>query len=346
MKCLVTKLQSVVSDNSLKKMDEIRIQVNSTGGGSLKILRRQSVEGELLISTPDGSEKVSLTNGSWKSSVSIPIPSNYEQETTIYVASGAYELSVIHKNAICGISSSDGQIFFIEPEDVSRCVNLVKYNIPNISEEFDIALLSGLNGAEEISFKGVNYVGNISELKVFPRRSLTIVNTSLVGDVAILSKMTTLQSINIEQNLGLEGDILTAISSMNDLYSVYAWKNNNLRGDLEKIKGLTKVTKLDLSKSGNITGDIKHLGRMSQLTYLAIVDTNCYGTIEEMVQSFVQNGRTSGSINMPSANYISKVTFNGIALRTWLANNLPGIAHAAVTWQGETITITKMPDIV
>lgn len=87
----------------------------------------------------------------------------------------------------------------------------------------------------------------------------------------------------------------------------FANTSYTLSGNIESLSELLKLEQITLHKS-NCTGDItKAFGKCTNLKTLNIADTDCYGSLNEFVNTQIQYGRTTGTIKIDYPSVIYKI---------------------------------------
>lgn len=344
MKCLVTNLQGVVSDDSLMKIGEMRLRIKTDKLTSAITIVRYYVEGvpPFVIKTLDGSAKMS-TNANGTDLVSeIDFTQNMSKNAAVYFAPGEYEVSIVSKSGIGALICHAASGLGIDAQQVARMPYLKALTWINPSYEFDISHLREMPMMETFSCQGEKVIGNLYGLTKVKniKTELSLNATMVADDVARLSKVNVGKKITLQNSLGLYGDIMSAVSHNTELEYLSLTRSTNLSGNLSSIRGLKKLNTLNINIA-NIEGNVADLGYLASLTTFAGADNpHLSGTLESMVTTFRANGRASGTIALPMATYMKNVTFNGMLLREYSNANLGGKNDIVVTWTSDTITLS------
>lgn len=344
MDCLVTTLQGVVNDDSLMKIGEMRIRVNSdklTDGVEFVRYYSEGVQ-PFVIRTKDGSAKLT-TNSNGANLVSeIEFTQELFKNQTIYFAPGQYDVSIINKSGIGVISSYNASGLGIDSSCISRMPKIRFFAWANPSAVFDVSNLRDFPDIESIYLEGDKIIGNLYGLKKVKniKIELSLIKTMINDDVTRLFDCNIGKKIVLENNLGLTGDVMSAISHNAELEYLSFIRSTNLVGNVSSIRGLNKLQSLYINIT-NIACDIEELGTFISLTTFAgASNPNVYGTIESMVAKFRSYGRTSGNLTLDYGIGLSKVTYNGQSMVDYCKNNLGSKESPVVSWTANTITIS------
>lgn len=92
--------------------------------------------------------------------------------------------------------------------------------------------------------------------------------------------------------------------------------SSSLPFNIEILKDATSLVTFMSSYSPNCYGDIASLGDCILLETLRLTGTSCSGNVEELAQKQVDNGRTSGTLQIFAAN--SNIKYNGSSIATYI----------------------------
>lgn len=334
MKTLVTKLQGVVNDTTLKKVGEMRIAINAQGGEYISLAKVTG--GELIVSTLDGQPHISLSaNGTLMPSVEIP---NSTAATKLYLGKGAYTLRLINKNNMQNIGILTGDVMTFNQEEWLYMPNLQIFDVRYLGGAFDVTDIKNWSNLLTLVMQGSSFSGDISVFNGLNLQRVELLQTNLRGDVSALRGTTRMEAITLSSNTYLTGDILSAISRNNSL-RLLSISNQSTTGDLQSVQNLSALTDLIL-QTKNITGDITVLGKLPSLAKLNLAYTSVVGSIESLVATFVSNGRQSGTIDMRDVTFWKNVTYQNMPMSQWVNTNIGGSLKATLTWNGSQISLT------
>jgi hypothetical protein len=335
MRCLVTKLEGVVNDLSLKRMGEIRIEINANGGESFKITRPANTLGDLYVATLDGEARISDTNGGTLVSEIIVPNLTGGANKTIYLSSGQYTLRLLHKDNLGEIQSSNASFMTLHGEEWSSLASLFSMSLSVGIGGFDISYLRNYPNLNTFEVAGQNCVGALSDLLPFKKlQKLQLNKTAITGDIAVLNDFGATNAVRIISCKGITGDAMSALSNKLTLQTV-SFEGTPVQGNLASIKDLTALKTLHINGT-NIVGDLSNLGKMLNLTSFQ-PSNNMTGTIESMVAAFRSNGKKEGVFTLSYAAGITGATFEGLSINNWLKAN-GGKSSLKLTWTETTIT--------
>ena len=335
MRCLVTKLEGVVNDLSLKRMGEIRIEINANGGESFSITRPTNTLGDLYVATLDGEARLSESNGgTLVSEIIVPNVAGGSLKT-IYVSGGTYTLRLLHKDNLGEISSSNASFMTLHGEEWSNLASLNSISLSVGIGGFDISYLRNYPKLNTFALAGQNCVGALSGL--LPLKKLQILqlnNTAITGDIAVFNDFDVTHVVRIISCKGITGDAMSALSNKLTMQEV-SFESTPVQGNLASIKDLTALKTLHINGT-DIVGDLSYLGKMLNLTNFQ-PSNYMTGTVESMVAAFRSNGKKDGTFTMKYAAGITGATFEGLSISNWLKAN-GGKSSLKLTWTETTIT--------
>ena len=259
--CLVTKLKTVVNDDSLEKLGYAKVSA--------------------VI--PEG-----LSNDHSFVQVGFSKPSN------VIVEKGSVKNANVPSNN--GIYNSNTVAFNAEPGEFVIFID--KYNIQSIGP---------LLGNTENTL-------NIKDLEYSKLNAIRLIR-GLYGDIAYLKN----------------SDLVTvSLGCITDDSALY--------GDVSIFGRMARLEYLHLDRRTAIYGDIASLGSCTHLEFFQGGGSKIKGSLESLVISQRNNGRTSGSINMPWAGACKGLTFNGTSIINKETNTLSWTA-STITFNDVTINI-------
>lgn len=226
-KCLVTKLNSIVDNNAILKLGEMRFKVTSTANptaASQLVTFNFNKTCEVKII---GDGYITDSNLSANKGKSIVILAN--TSTDVYFSNGNYEVSIADKYSTVVFKGFSTNVS-IDIEDFKYSNNLG--TLLSLSKE---------------SFGDVSCLKKLVSLKVLNLSSYTA-----TGKLSDLSGLTALTELSIS-NSKIEGD-LSAISNLTSLKILYL--PANVSGNLSSLANMTALTDLQIS---NAIGDLSQL---------------------------------------------------------------------------------------
>ena len=235
-KCLVTKLNVIVNNDSLLKLGELRIKIDkvqspSKSNRSLTIAVNSSTNIRIIGEGYFTDENLSANKG--KSLILNPESLNY-----IYVSNNDVTVSVENKYNLTKIWCNAAQ----NPDASGTGHNNIHLNIDDL--KFSTAL-------NTLNLSNTSIEGDIAAVKNLTRLSyLNLSNTSIEGDIAVVKNSTALNTLNLS-NTSIEGDIAVVKNLVN--LTILFSRGNNTTGDISTISSLTKLNQCQLS---SVTGDI------------------------------------------------------------------------------------------
>ena len=191
-KCLITKLNGIINNDSILRVGELRLSFTPTGSSK-----------ELSISLE--SQKLSIIGNGYFTNASglnlgKTLDSSVGGTTTFYVSDGEFELSIPNKYKLCGLK-------------VKNC---------SISDLAELKYSPLFVYFETVNFKVSGDIANLSELKNLT--NLGLLNTQVSGDIASLAGMTKLSYVSLA-NTQVSGDV-ASLSGLKNLTILFAGKNN------------------------------------------------------------------------------------------------------------------------
>lgn len=258
-KCLITRLNGVVDNNSLKKKNEFRIGVekitspnSNTQGFSVQFSKETT-----LSIIGDGyftDENLSANKGK---SLIVPAQDGYNV-TTIYLSNGTYEVSIPDKFALTRLYShpkydgiSDKSHCSLDIDELKYVNNMLGLSLSNIKATGDISSLSNKVKMDTLRLNNVDVYGNIDSLSnLTEMRKLQSYYTKISGNISSISKLKLLSEAYFQLE-NIVGDI-SALSSMSNLTLINMF---NISGDISSLNSLNALRQIQLNK-GSLTGDL------------------------------------------------------------------------------------------
>ena len=313
-KCLVTKLNGVVSNKDLTPLGCAALTVYHSDNTLKLECEGNNVEyftanGETIFST----DKSNFVN---RISANQPVFVKADKPTLVFI-SNKYELTKVDI-----FDSADNAQLDIDFSDFKYCKKVEKFNITNFKTLIgDISSLSSFASLKTLQLNGTSVSGDISALSSLASLQELVLNgTSVSGDISALSSLASLHSIDFN-GTNISGDI-SALSSLTSLQNLVL-SNTSISGNISVLSSLTSLQNLNLqttSISGNISalssltslqelvlngtsvsGDISAFNNLVKLSVLKMGET-CTGYFKTLCNSLKDNGKTSGTLTFWSYN--------------------------------------------
>lgn len=229
-KCLITKLNGVVSDTSILKLGEVRLVVKKVDIPSKDI------------------NKISLVYSS-NETVSILGDGNFTNDSLVEDKGKTANLNA---NELINLFFSNVDCELSLPNKY----NLLKVSVFNPNSYFDLDSVKYSKNLNTLFFTNAkNVTGNISSLKdLHSITYLGLQNSSITGNISNLKDLIGMTNIYINDTL-ISGD-LSSLSNMSNL-KILSIKNSLISGDLSSLKNLSQLSgTLNFSDKQTITGDL------------------------------------------------------------------------------------------
>ena len=212
-KCLITKLNGSVQNDSLLRIGEFVVKVSkveSPTADSQRFCVRNTKDSQLRI-IGDGhftNETLSENKGKVMDIVA-------NTETLVYYSNGDYEIVVSEKYSLSyiGISLStnwkafEGKLSF-GIESLKYSPNITNIYLFNAQVTGDISVLGKLTGLTKADLSNTQVTGDISVLgKLTGLTGIYLTNTQVTGDISVLGKLTRLTDIPDISYTKVTGDI-------------------------------------------------------------------------------------------------------------------------------------------
>lgn len=248
-KCLVTKLNGPISDNSLLKIGEMRIKVNKTDSPTDKsqAIKIGTTEPNTLTIIGDGYFTDSTLSENEGKTVSLNIG-----EKVLYVSNGDYEISISNKYALRVLF--DGDISYTNVSSNKLIdVDFLKYsdNLLDFRTKKCIGNIASLNNKNLVNIfvQGGDVCGDVSNLKLQNANLIVLTAKNLNGTSSFAVNTTKARLINtFGSNIKV---LLSDLTNSVSLDSIIG----NVTGDVSNVKNIGTLKTL-VSYDGALTGDI------------------------------------------------------------------------------------------
>ena len=257
-KCLVTKLNGTVDNDSLMHIGEFRIKLGKVSNptkDSQLIKIGVTSDTELRIVGDGYFTDSTLTQNKGKK---ITISRNDEAPNEVYVSNGDIELAIMNKYNLFEITMPNS----IYNGDRAYDLDALKYSTQlrridtNKSKVFgNLNSLSNCTRLSSINFSDTSVTGNLS---IFADKDMGVINlnrTAVVGDISNLENSMSLSFLFVS-NSSISGDI-SVLSNKNNLRYL-SISNSALYGDISAFRNNRNIIELGLNKL-NCTGDLAAL---------------------------------------------------------------------------------------
>ena len=212
-KCLITKLNGSVQNDSLLRIGEFSIRVSnveSPTADSQRFTVRNNKDTQLRIIGDGYFTNETLSENKGKV---MDIAAN--TETLVYYSNGDYEIVVSEKYSLSSIGINLSTSWNVFKGKLSFDIESLKYS-PNITHLFlnetqvtgDIAVLGKLIGLNVLQLGNTQVTGDIAVFgKLTGLRNLDFASSKVTGDIAVFGKLTGLSDIPNVTNTKVTGDI-------------------------------------------------------------------------------------------------------------------------------------------
>lgn len=285
-KCLVTKLNGTVNNDSIVRIGEARVVFTKTDAPS------KISQGLTLVTTKDVKLEIvgdgyftdeNLTENKGKTMTA------NTGSTTLYVSNSNVELAILDKYNTKGVKVpvSNKQLGHqVDIDFFKYSSNMTSLYLNNSKSKGDLSSLENLPLLVEVNLTNTQVTGDIANLKnMSALKFLYLNNSKSKGDLSSLKSLTTLTALSLSKT-NISGNIsnLTALTNLTflDLSDTQVIGN---------ISSLNTLTALNLLKIGNkdipITGDIGSLSSLNSLSEITIQ----YGSLSGDVATLPANCR-------------------------------------------------------
>ena len=287
-KCLVTKLNGTVNNNSILRLGEMRFKINK-----VDVPTEETQFLGLFVNTPSKVEIIgdgyftdkNLQENKGKS-LSIDSTTN-----GIFVSSTSdVEVALLGKYAITRIKAyynnqPNGTVYaknkFFDIDDLKYSTALITLNLPSAQVSGDIANLKNLTALDTLNLYGTQISGDVANLKnLTALTTLNLAGTQVSGDVVNLKNLTALTTLNLA-GTQVSGNVvnlknLTALTTLN-------LANTRVSGDIANLKNLTALTTLNLyGEYTSLTGNIDELSALSKCTEMSFKYSKLTGDLASL----------------------------------------------------------------
>lgn len=268
MKCLVTKLNGVVDNDSILRIGEMSIAFSKSPSPN------KTSQGINLFSSGDCDLRIigdgyftdeTLTQNLGKSKHIVA-----GSQEDVYVSNGDFNLIISDKYSL-------------------RLVNIVPSNTSNPAKTdlayktFDLAELKFSKKLAGLQFDNSKVVGDISNLKGLTEiQAISLANTAVKGDIASLAGMTRLTSITIT-NTSIGGNV-SVLGNCKDFTELFAL-GSSVFGNVSTFANLPKISIIQMM---NAEGDIASLASCSVLKFFETTNGNVTGDLSKLPSSTKQ----------------------------------------------------------
>lgn len=301
-KCLVTKLNGVVSNKSLNKIGEIKLILKSSSDNKASLL----VHGNIVITSditirfeqPSNREEI-LTATQYDNSIRGGLP----LQVTVPLGSTA-NISITNKYELTRIS-----VFPYQNE-----IDYAKFNLSQLAFCKKLEVLEVLPPA----FNG-DFLGSIDDLVGLGLTTLAIYQDGFEGCLNNFAN-SSLQNIQVENNHKIFGDIAFLPNTIKKVHLL----GNNFTGDIASLKNKTSINTINFN-SPSIHGNIEELGNLINLSSVGFTDSQVTGAIETLCNRLLSAGKHDGTVLFNI--YRTGITFNGSTFQgqkraTFSSNNV------------------------
>ena len=234
MKCLVTKLNGTVNNDSLLKLGEVKFKFNKV---------------------------VNPTSNTQNFYIAVNKP------TTLKINGGGFFTDknlTEHKGNTLTIDANKSGLYFVSNNDVEISV-IDKYNLTELKNYDSITA----SGKEDFSNKFKDFdLSNLIYCAAL--KKIIIANTSASGDIASLGKLVNLTYLSVA-NTSASGDI-ASFSKLVNLTNLNV-ANTSVSGDIASLGKLVNLTNLNVTNT-SVSGDIASLGKLTKLGSSLIISDN------------------------------------------------------------------------
>lgn len=230
-KCLVTKLNGYVNNDSLRKLGELRIPVVSTAASENNLIRVKFSKDTTITILGDGY----FTNREDNTNKGKTMQVTANTITPCIFSTGTFDLSISDKYSLLeldnGYTTFSGDLN-LSIEDLCFSVNLTN-----------------------LAFYDNNSVsGDIQYLRKLKFLNLNLGKTKVIGDISSLKDMDSLTYLNLNET-NITGN-LSSIANLINL-KLLALHTTNIDGDISTLNRMSKLKQLSLPNT--VTGDLAKL---------------------------------------------------------------------------------------
>ena len=273
-KCLITKLNGSVQNDSLLRIGEFCIKVSkveSPTADSQRFVVNNSKDAQLRIIGDGYFTNETLSENKGKA---LNITAN--TETTVYFSNGDYEVVVSEKYSLTQVGTYIKTSWIEYKGKLSFDIDLLKYS-PNISflalsntkVTGDIAVFGKLTDLMHLTIANTQVTGDIAVFgKLTGLTYLTLYNTKVTGDIAVFGKLTGLTQMPEINHTGVTGDIAVY---KNTNYKILRLLGTRVYGDLSVLPNSILWVQADR----NTTSTFTWTGIKNRTNILAVENCKC-----------------------------------------------------------------------
>lgn len=224
--CLITKLKGTVSNNTLLKVGELRINFSATGSSRKMQIRFTS---DITLVCTGGfftDESLSVNNGT-------TYTCKQDKIETIYVSNGSGYISCLNGKYKCSLINISNSCYFIDTDDL-------KFD----SDLLFAALDSSLS------------TGGLSSLCLARITDLGVSTTNIYGDISAIANCKNLNTASLYNSPNIKGDI--AVFKNTPKLTSLILGNAGIYGDIISFSSCLKLTTLNIPRT-NLTGTVESL---------------------------------------------------------------------------------------
>ena len=203
-KCLITKLNGTINNNSMLKIGEIQLDIHSVNSPTAQTqeLNLQFLEDTTVSIVGNGYfTDSSLTQNNGKTHLC-----KANTRVTLILSNGDYKLSIPNKYKLTQLLCWNiGSCVSMDIDSLKFSTVLNSLSLRNEAVSGDISTLSNLLAFWSLSLQGTAVSGDISALRnLTSLSSLNLQGTAVSGDISALRNLTKLTSIKV---VNMSGDI-------------------------------------------------------------------------------------------------------------------------------------------
>jgi hypothetical protein len=257
MKCLVTRLNGIVDNDSLLKLGEVKFKFNKVVNPTSNTQNFYIAVNKPTTLKINGGGFFTDKNLTENKGNTLTIDAN--NSGLYFVSNNDVEISVIDKYNITDLRNYDN-ITASGKEDFS-----------NKFKDFDLSNLIYCAELKKIIFANTSVSGDIASLgKLVNLNNLSVANTSVSGDIASLGKLVNLTNLSVTDT-SVSGDI-APLGKLVNLTNLSV-ANTSVSGDIASLGKLVNLTNLSVTNT-SVSGDIASLGKLTKLGSSLIISDN------------------------------------------------------------------------
>lgn len=155
-------------------------------------------------------------------------------------------------------------------------------------------------------------------------------NLSILGIIWCKGDLASIFDKNIQyMNIAGDGIYSDTISFTGTAFQRFVLRSNNVSGNISQLPNMPNLSILDISRCPKITGNVTDLAKLPASCSTNIGSTGIYGTVENLVASFVDSHSTSTYENKNIyTGFLENVTFGG--------NNYTIDVRGFLSWESKT----------